>query len=65
MNSKVKDCRFYEPSKEVATATRKVTQGSKLAPKGPPAKPLLPSGSQQQPGSHSHETRQKKRLGKK
>ena len=57
MNSEVKDCRLHEPSKEVVTATRKVTQGSELAPKGPPAKPLLTSGSQQQLGSHSHGTR--------
>ena len=61
MNSKVNDCRLYEPSKEVVIATRKVTQGSELAPKRPPAKPVLPSTSQQQPGSHSHGTRQKKK----
>ena len=58
---KVKDCRLYEPSKEVVTATRKVTQGSELAPKGPPAKPLLTSKSHQQPGSNSHGTKQKKK----
>ena len=63
-NSKVKDCRFYEPSKEVVTTTRKVTKGSKLAPTGPPAKLQLTSGSQQQPGSNSHETRQKKKVKK-
>ena len=61
MNSKVNDCRLYEPSNEVVIATRKVTQGSELAPKRPPAKPVLPSTSQQQPGSHSHGTRQKKK----
>ena len=53
MNSKVNDCRLYEPSKEVVIATRKVTLGSELAPKRPPAKPVLPSTRQQQPGSQS------------
>ena len=61
INSKVKDCRLYEPSQEVITATRKVTQGSELACAGPPAKPKLPSGCrQQEEGSHDHATRQKK-----
>ena len=56
MNSKVKDCRLYEPSKEVVTTIIKVKQGSELALKRPPTKPLLTSGSQQQPRSHSHGT---------
>ena len=61
INSKVKDCigcTYEPPSKEVVTVTRKVTQGSELAPKGPPAEQLLTSGSQQQPGSHSYGTMQ-------
>ena len=62
MNPTFKDYRLYEPPNVVVNATRKVKQRSELAPsKGPPAKPLLTSVSQQQPGYHSQEPGRRKR----